>query len=90
MGLMIKKLLKQFGYIHTSELVEYIHTSELVERAVGIYINHSKPTKDEKEFYYDCGNCNALNYLLFTFGIDLVDYVKRENIKRDAERRTDD
>lgn len=80
---MIKKILRQFGYIHTSELVK---------QAVDIYIDCSKPCKDEKEFYYNCGNCNALNGLLSTLGINLREYVKRENTKRvygGHERRTD-
>ena len=80
---MIKKILRQFSYIHTSELIK---------QAVDIYIDHSKSSKDEKEFYYDCGNCNALNYFFSKFGINLVNHVKRENIKRvygGHERRTD-
>ena len=80
---MIKKILRQFGYIHTSELVK---------QAVDIYIDHSKSCKDEKEFYYDCGNCNALNGLFSRLGINLTEYVKRENIKRvygGRERKAD-
>ena len=80
---MIKKILRQFGYIHTSELVK---------QAVNIYLDHSKSTKDEKDYFYDCGNRNALNGLCSRFGINLRGYVKRENIKRvygGRERRTD-
>ena len=80
---MIKKLLRKFGYIHTSELIK---------QAVDIYIDNSKSHKDEKEFYYNCGNCNALNGLFSELGINLIEYVKRENIKRvygGHERRTD-
>ena len=81
---MIKKILRKFGYIHTSEFVK---------QAVDIYIDHSKSNKDEKEFYYDCGNCNALNGLSSRLGINLTEYVKCENIKRvygGCERRTDE
>ena len=74
---MIKKILRQLGYIHTSELIK---------QAVTIYIDHSKATNDEKEFYYDCGNCNALNGLFSRLGINLTEYVKRENIKRNQRR----
>jgi len=70
---MIKKILRQFGYIHKDELIK---------QAVDIYIDYSKPHKDEKEFYYNCGNCNALNGLFSRLGINLTEYVKRENIKR--------
>lgn len=80
---MIKKILRQFGYIHTSELVK---------QAVDIYMDHSESNKDEKEFYYDCGNCNALNGLFSRLGINLTEYVKRETIRRvygGHERRTD-
>ena len=80
---MIKKILRQFGYIHKDELIK---------QAVDIYIDHSKAANDEKEFYYDCGNCNALNYFFSKFGINLSNHVKRENIKRvygGHERRTD-
>lgn len=70
---MIKKLLRKFGYIHTSELIK---------QAVDIYIDYSKLHKNEKEFFYNCGNCNALNGLFSRLGINLTEYVKRENIKR--------
>ena len=75
---MVKKILRQFGYIHTSELVK---------QAVDIYIDHSKAVNDEKEFYYDCGNCNALNGLFSRIGINLTEYVKRAY--GGHERRTD-
>ena len=81
---MVKKILRQFGYIHTSELVK---------QAVDIYIEHSTSNKNEIEFYYDCGNCNALNGLFSRIGINLTEYVKRENIKLvygGHERRTDE
>ena len=80
---MIKKLLRKLGYIHKDELIK---------QAVDIYIDHSKSNKDEKEFYYDCGNCNALNGLFSRLGINLTEYVKRENIKRvygGGERKAD-
>lgn len=80
---MIKKILKQFGYIHTSELIK---------QAVDIYIDHSKPSKKEIDYFYDYGNRNALNGLCSRFGINLTEYVKRENIKRvygGHERRSD-
>ena len=38
---MIKKILRQFGYIHKDELIK---------QAVDIYIDHSKSVNDEKEF----------------------------------------
>jgi len=70
---MIKKLLKKFGYIHKGELIK---------QAVDLYILHDTTTKDQNEFYYDCGNQNALNGLFSRLGINLTEYVKRENIKR--------
>ena len=79
-----KRLFKELGYISKNNLIE---------KAVTIYLNHSGATNDEKEFYYDCGNCNALNYLFDQIGINLTNHVKRENIKRvygGHERRTDD
>lgn len=81
---MVKKLLKKFGYIHKDELIK---------QAVDIYLSHIGTYKDEKEFYFECGNCNALNGLFSRLGINLTEYVKRENIKRvygGRERRTDD
>jgi len=80
---MIKKLLRKFGYIHKDELIK---------QAVNIYIDHSKPSKNKIDYYYDYGNRNALNGLFSRLGIDLTKYVKRENIKRVygvRERRTD-
>ena len=70
---MFKRLFKELGYISKNDLIE---------NAVTIYLDHSKSNNDEKEFYYDCGNCNALNHLFTKLGINLTDYVKRENIKR--------
>ena len=81
---MIKKILRQFGYIHTSELVK---------QAVDIYIDHSKPSKNKIDYYYDYGNRNALNGLFSRLGINLTEHVKIENIKRvygGRERRTDE
>lgn len=80
MKLMIKKILRQFGYIHTSELIK---------QAVDIYAEHSKSHKDEKEFYYNCGNCNALNSLFSSLGINLRECVKCRNTKRKYARWTE-
>ena len=80
---MFEKILRQFGYIHTSELIKH---------AVDIYIDHSKPSKNKIDYYYDYGNRNALNGLFSRLGINLIEYVKRENIKRvygGHERRAD-
>ena len=74
---MIKKLLRKFGYIHKDELIK---------QAVDLYLSHSATHKDEKEFYYECGNCNALNGLFSRLGINLTEYVKRENIKRNQRK----
>ena len=70
---MFKKILRKFGYIHKNELIK---------QAVDLYLDNNGTTKDEKEFYYECGNCNALNCLFSRLGINLTNYVKRENIKR--------
>ena len=70
---MIKKLLRKFGYIHEGELIE---------QAVDLYIFHDTTTPDQLNFYYDCGNQNALNSLLSRLGINLTDYIKSENAKR--------
>ena len=81
---MIKKILRQFGYIHKDELIK---------QAVDLYLSNSGMHKDEKEFYYECGNCNALNALFSRLGLNLIEYVKRENIRRvygAQERRTDE
>lgn len=80
---MIKKLLRKFGYIHKDELIK---------QAVDLYLSYDGTHKDEIEFYYDCGNCNALNGLFSRLGINLTEHVKIENIKRvycGRERRTD-
>ena len=70
---MFKKILRKFGYIHKDELIE---------QAVGLYLSYDGTHKDEAEFYYECGNCNALDCLFSRLGINLTEYVKRENIKR--------
>lgn len=80
---MIKKILRQFGYIHTSELVK---------QAVDLYILHDTTNKDQNKFYYDCGNQNALNGLFSRLGINLTEYVMREKTKRvygGRERKAD-
>ena len=80
---MIKKLLRKFGYIHKDELIK---------QAVDLYLSYDGTHKNEKEFYYECGTCNTLNSLFSRLGINLTEYVKRENIKRvygGRERRTE-
>lgn len=71
---MIKKLLRKFGYIHEGELIK---------QAVDLYILHDTTTEDLTDFYYDCGNQNALNALLSRLGINLTDYIKSEFAKRE-------
>ena len=70
---MIKWFLGLFGFIHKDDICKV---------ATNIYIDHSVTGRGINAFYFDCGNCNALNALCSRLNIDLTTSVKRENFKK--------
>jgi len=61
---MIDEIMRRFGYISEKNLV-------LVSKEVYLRNDTSK-AKNEKEFYYNSGNANAIGYILGRFGIDVT------------------
>lgn len=65
---MIDGIMRKLGYINEKELID-----------VAIYVyeeNASEKAKDEKTFWYNCGNANAINYLMSKLGIKFTEIMK--------------
>lgn len=71
---MFKKLMRGLGFVHKGDILR---------EATELYIENAEcKGQGEKEFYYACGNANALNGLCHRLHIDITDSVKREHQKR--------
>ena len=64
-----------------------ITKKRLTKILVEIYENNDTcAPAGEQDFYFRCGNANALNYIAYKFGIDLTGIIqKRKNERRENE-----
>ena len=66
----IKQIMRKFGYISEDTLKTV---------AVEVYKRNCTEEKtDEKDFYYRCGNANAVGYICGRLGIDITRIIREE------------
>ena len=71
---MIDGLLRKFGYISEKNLIAV---------AMEVYmINDPKKAIEDEERYYNCGNANAVNYILGRFGLDVAKIISETRHNR--------
>ena len=55
----------------------YINEKKLIDAAVKVYeSNDDGKAKNQNGFYYCCGNANAINYIMYRFGINFSEIIK--------------
>lgn len=47
--------------------------------------NDADCSKGINDFYYRCGNANALNFIAYKFGIDLTEIIRKRKNERETE-----
>ena len=71
--MLVNNLMRKLGYIPTKELIE---------AAADLYLKEdSGKASGENDFYYRCGNANAIGYICGRLGIKIVDVIKERNKK---------
>lgn len=66
--MLIEKIMRKLGYVSEKKLIDF---------AMDVFFsNDSEKARNESEFYYACGNANAVNYILHRFGINHIEIVK--------------
>jgi hypothetical protein len=74
---MIDGLLRKFGYISEKNLIAV---------AMEVYINNDfKKAIKKEDWYYNCGNANAVSYILSRFGLDVTKIIKETRHNREDE-----
>ena len=67
--LMVNNLMRKLGYIPTKELIE---------AAADLYLKEdSGKASDKNDFYYRCGNANAIGYICGRLGIKIVEEISK-------------
>lgn len=75
---MFNGIMRKFGFISEKELVNV--AVEVYER------NETSNASDIKDFYYKCGNANAVGYIMSRFGIDITSVIKERKKKAVGEQ----
>jgi hypothetical protein len=74
---MIDEIMRKLGYINEKKLIDV---------AVHVYeSNDEAKAKNQNGFYYCCGNVNAINYIMYRFGINFSEIIKERRKKHDGK-----
>ena len=73
---MIDGIMRKLGYINEKKLIDVaVHVYESNDEAKAKYPN---------DFYYCCGNANAVNYIMSKLGINFPEIIKGRRKKNDC------